>query len=110
MATAVTVQTLREDNGLIDRTGDPLSAALTRYISRSVQLVEDYNSSANQLTKDTVINDLCANMIQNWIINDSSTDKRGRFKLLPTTLTKEMKNSLDGGFIAKAIARDDSEL
>ncbi len=109
IATAVTLTTVREDLGLLNRAGHPVSDALERYIAKGVLLVDEYKASANQGKKDLVINDLVSNQVQNWFINADEKSK-GRKQLLPTTLTAAMEKTLDEDFVAKSNKRDDSQL
>lgn len=109
MATTVTTTTLREDLGLLDRAGHPVTAALTRYIAKGVILVDKYKASASQTAKDLVINDLCANQTQNWFTNQD-TKSKGPRKYAPTWLTQTMKDNLDEDFVADSTPKDDGDL
>ena len=109
IATAVTTDTLREDLGLLIRAGHPVTAALTRFIAKSNALVEEYAPTADQTTKDLVINDLCANMVQNWFVNNDEK-RKGPRRYFPTTLTLAMQNTLDEDFVGSGDPKDDAKL
>lgn len=109
MVTAVTTTTLREDLGLLDRAGHPVTAALTRFIAKAVSLVDEKNSTSPQSDKDLVINDLCSNMVQNWFINNDEK-RKGKVDPYPTRITEAMNTTLTKDFVTTSLPRDDSRM